>query len=61
MLKFQNFRTLEPDFIDGTATLPVEMYADWLSVLAAENVRRISEAVISYFHLSYICYYKIIS
>lgn len=40
----ENFRSLEPDFIDGTATLPAEMHADWLSVLAAENVRRISEA-----------------
>ncbi|VDN30799.1 unnamed protein product [Gongylonema pulchrum] len=38
------FRTKEPDFTDNTACLPTDMHADWLSVLAAENSRRISEA-----------------
>ncbi|VDN39604.1 unnamed protein product [Gongylonema pulchrum] len=38
------FRAKEPDFTDNTACLPTDMHADWLSVLAGENSRRISEA-----------------
>uniref|UniRef100_A0A915PX01 Cyclin N-terminal domain-containing protein n=1 Tax=Setaria digitata TaxID=48799 RepID=A0A915PX01_9BILA len=37
-------RRLDPDFLDRTACLPAEMHSDWLSVLAAENSRRISDA-----------------
>ncbi|VDP20341.1 unnamed protein product [Onchocerca flexuosa] len=35
---------MDPDFLDKTACLPPDMYNDWLSVLAAENSRRINDA-----------------
>ncbi|KAL3989709.1 hypothetical protein ACH3XW_28745 [Acanthocheilonema viteae] len=37
-------RILGPDFLDRTACLPPDMHNDWISVLAAENNRRISDA-----------------
>ncbi|VDN91432.1 unnamed protein product [Brugia pahangi] len=37
-------RILDPDFLDRTACLPQDMHNDWISVLAAENSRRISDA-----------------
>ncbi|VDK77314.1 unnamed protein product [Litomosoides sigmodontis] len=37
-------RILGPDFLDHTACLPPNMHNDWISVLAAENNRRISDA-----------------
>ncbi|CAG9540441.1 unnamed protein product [Cercopithifilaria johnstoni] len=40
----QAFRILDPDFLDRTACLPPDMHNDWISVLAAENNRRISDA-----------------
>uniref|UniRef100_A0AAF5Q3J9 Cyclin N-terminal domain-containing protein n=1 Tax=Wuchereria bancrofti TaxID=6293 RepID=A0AAF5Q3J9_WUCBA len=37
-------RILDPDFLDRTACLRQDMHNDWISVLAAENSRRISDA-----------------
>ncbi|MCP9262895.1 hypothetical protein DINM_006267 [Dirofilaria immitis] len=40
----KSFPDNRPRFLDKTACLPPDMYNDWLSILAAENSRRISEA-----------------
>ncbi|VDM99562.1 unnamed protein product [Thelazia callipaeda] len=41
---FERSRELNPDFLDNTASLAFEMHSDWLSVLAAENIKRINDA-----------------